>query len=183
MQPQPMTDPINFHHASPILRVNNLDASIRYFCETLGFSLDWQDPTHFASVSRGDANLMLSVGDQGSPPAWVWIGGGLYMPATSELQAIRETIAATHPQLHRLVTASTFRRRVGTLDGEQLTRVPRGYASDHPAAQYLRFKQFLAGREYDAAFATTSGFYAELLAVFRAVTPLVRCSTSPAQGP
>ena len=72
----PMTDPINFHHASPILRVNNLEASIRYFCETLGFSLDWQDPTQFASVSRGDANLMLSVGDQGSPPAWVWIGVG-----------------------------------------------------------------------------------------------------------
>jgi uncharacterized protein (TIGR02453 family) len=127
---------------------------------------------HFPSRTfgrSGGAGLYFEIA-----PAWVWIGGGLYMPATSELQAIRETIAATHPQLHRLVTASTFRRRVGTLDGEQLTRVPRGYASDHPAAQYLRFKQFLAGREYDAAFATTSGFYAELLAVFRAVTPLVR---------
>ncbi len=71
-----MTDPINFHHASPILRVHTLAASIRYFCETLGFSRDGQDPTQFASVSRGDANLMLSVGDQGNPPAWVWIGVG-----------------------------------------------------------------------------------------------------------
>jgi catechol 2,3-dioxygenase-like lactoylglutathione lyase family enzyme len=76
MRPLTMTDSINFHHASPILRVNNLEASIRYFCETLGFSLDWQDPTQFASVTRGDASLMLSVGEQGSPPAWVWIGVG-----------------------------------------------------------------------------------------------------------
>ena len=67
---------INFHHASPILRVNDREASIHYFCDTLGFELDWQDPTQFASVSRGDANLMLSVGDQGNPPTWVWIGVG-----------------------------------------------------------------------------------------------------------
>jgi len=67
---------INFHHASPILRVNDLEASINYFCNTLGFELDWQDPTQFASVSRGDAYLMLSVGDQATPPAWVWLGVG-----------------------------------------------------------------------------------------------------------
>lgn len=82
-----MDVPINFHHASPILRVHDLEASIGYFCNTLGFSLDWQDPTQFASVSRGDANLMLSVGDQGNPPAWVWIGVG-------DTQALRDEYAA-----------------------------------------------------------------------------------------
>ena len=49
---------------------------LQYFRDVLGFSLDWQDPTEFASVTRGDANIMLSVGDQGNPPAWVWIGVG-----------------------------------------------------------------------------------------------------------
>ena len=78
-----MSLPINFHHASPILRVKNLEASIHYFRDKLGFTLDWQDPTDFASVSRGDANLMLSVGDQGNPPAWVWIGVG-------DAQALRD---------------------------------------------------------------------------------------------
>ena len=107
-------------------------------------------------------------------PAWVWMGGGLYMPSNPQLHAIRSRIAETHPRLHRLVTAPAFRKTMGSLDGERLSRVPRGFEKDHPAAHYLQFKQFLAGREFDAEFATSSAFYRELLVTFRAVAPLVR---------
>jgi uncharacterized protein (TIGR02453 family) len=112
-------------------------------------------------------------------PQWVWIGGGLYMPSSADLHAIREHIAATHPQLQRTVQARAFRDAVGELGGEQLSRVPRGYLKEHPAAGYLRYKQFLAGREYDAAFATSPQFYPEVLRVFRAVVPLVRFLNTP----
>jgi uncharacterized protein (TIGR02453 family) len=112
-------------------------------------------------------------------PQWVWIGGGLYMPSTSDLQAIREHIAATHPLLHRLVSAPAFTRVIGQLEGERLTRVPRGYLKDHPAAHYLQFKQFLAGREFAADFATTTSFYPEVIRTFKAVTPLVRFLNAP----
>ena len=71
-----MATAINFHQASPILRVKNLEASLQYFHHVLGFTIDWTDPTQLASVSRGDANVMLCAGDQGNPPAWVWIGVG-----------------------------------------------------------------------------------------------------------
>jgi uncharacterized protein (TIGR02453 family) len=107
-------------------------------------------------------------------PAWVWIGGGMYMPSTSDLQAIRNQIATTHPRLHRLVTAPAFKRTVGELTGDRLSRVPTGYQRDHPAAHYLQFKQFIGGCEYEAGFATSPRFYPELLRVFKAVTPLVR---------
>jgi uncharacterized protein (TIGR02453 family) len=112
-------------------------------------------------------------------PQWVWMGGGLYMPATSDLQAIREHIAVNHHRLRRMLAGSAFRRAVGELSGEQLTRVPRGYAKDHPAAEHLRFKQFLAGCEFEAEFATSERFYPELLRVFKAVTPLVRFLNEP----
>ena len=96
------------------------------------------------------------------------------MPSTTDLQAIRNQIASTHPRLHRLVTAPAFKKTVGELTGERLTRVPNGYPKDHSAAHYLQFKQFIGGCEYEAAFATSPRFYAELLRVFKAVTPLVR---------
>jgi uncharacterized protein (TIGR02453 family) len=112
-------------------------------------------------------------------PGWVWIGGGLYMPSAADLRAIRARIASHHRHLHRLVTAPAFRRTVGRLEGEQLSRVPLGYSKDHPAAGYLRFKQFLAGREYDAEFAYHQRFYREMLTVFRAVAPLVRFLNHP----
>ena len=107
-------------------------------------------------------------------PTEVWIGGGLYMPSASDLQAIREHIAAHHRRLHRIVSGPAFRRAVGTLEGERLSRVPRGYLKDHPAAEYLRFRQFLAGREFEAEFATSPRFYPQMLAIFRAVVPLTR---------
>ena len=57
--------------------------------------------------------------------------------------------------------------------------MPRGYLADHPAAEYLRFRQFLAGRQFEADFATTDRFYPELLRMFRAVAPLVRFLNAP----
>jgi uncharacterized protein (TIGR02453 family) len=107
-------------------------------------------------------------------PAWVWMGGGLYMPPSQSLYAIRERIAASHPKLHRVVTAREFRTVLGELQGDQLTRVPRGYLKDHPAADYLRYKQFLGFREFEPAFATSDRFYPELLRTFKALAPLVR---------
>ena len=112
-------------------------------------------------------------------PKWVWIGGGIYMPTTAELQAIREHVATTHPQLHRIVTTPTFRRVIGQLSGDRLTRVPRGYDRTHPAANYLQHKQFLAFREFDAEFAVGDRFYPELLRTFKAIAPLVRFLNEP----
>jgi uncharacterized protein (TIGR02453 family) len=112
-------------------------------------------------------------------PEEVWIGGGLYMPGTSELTVIRQHIAAKHRQLERIVESSAFKRVVGSLAGEQLSRVPRGFANDHPAAHYLRFRQFLAGREYPANFAVSPRFYGEVVKVFRQVAPLTRFLNAP----
>jgi len=40
-------------------------------------------------------------------PAWVWVGGGLYMPSNPQLHVIRAHIAASHPRFHRLVTGGS----------------------------------------------------------------------------
>jgi uncharacterized protein (TIGR02453 family) len=127
---------------------------------------------HFPSrqFHRNDgAGLYFEVSPEG-----VWIGGGMYMPSTPDLHAIREEIVSTYPRFHRVVTAAAFTRTVGELGGDRLTRVPRGYLKDDPAAHYLQFKQFLGGCEYEPAFATSPRFYPELLRVFKAVSPLVQ---------
>ena len=107
-------------------------------------------------------------------PGWTWMGGGLYMPPSASLHAIRAAIATSHPRLHRIVTAPAFRKTVGTVQGERLSRVPLGFRKDHPAAHYLQFKQFLGFRELPAAFATSADFYPELLRTFRALVPMLR---------
>jgi uncharacterized protein (TIGR02453 family) len=112
-------------------------------------------------------------------PDEVWIGGGMYAPQTPQLQAVREHIAANARQLRAIVESPGFRREVGALDGERLQRVPRGFAKDHPAAEFLKYRQFLAGRELAPAFACNPRFYATLLGVFRQVAPLARFLNEP----
>jgi len=109
----------------------------------------------------------------------VWVGGGLYAPPAPQLHAVREHVAGHARRLRTLVESPTFRREVGTLEGERLTRVPRGFPKDHPAAEYLKFRQFLAGRDFEPAFAISPKFYGGLLAVFRNLVPLLRFLNEP----
>jgi uncharacterized protein (TIGR02453 family) len=108
-----------------------------------------------------------------------WIGGGMYMPQTWQLQLVREHIARRYARFRRIVESSDFDQAVGALDGERLQRVPRGFPKDHPAAHHLKFRQFLAGREYPASLAASRRFYSELSKVFRVVAPLVRFLNEP----
>ena len=101
------------------------------------------------------------------------------MPSGPVLYQVREHIAAHHRRLARLVGAAAFRRTFGTLDGEQLQRVPRGFAPDHPAAAFLKYKQFLAGCERPADFATDPRFYRVLLDAFKTLAPLVEFLNEP----
>jgi uncharacterized protein (TIGR02453 family) len=120
------------------------------------------------------AGLYLEVN-----PGWVWMGGGFYAPEPPDLVRIREHIAATFPKIDRISRAAAFRRAVGELDGERLTRVPRGFARDNPAAEYLKFRYFLAGREFPPEFATSARFYPTLLSTYAAIMPLVRFLNEP----
>jgi uncharacterized protein (TIGR02453 family) len=112
-------------------------------------------------------------------PEEVWIGGGMYAPQTSQLHAVREHIAANLKRWRAIVESRSFRRTVGALDGERLLRVPRGFAKDHAAAEYLKFRQFLAGSELKPPGATGPRFYPTLLKVFREVAPLVEFLNEP----
>src|SRR5438552_12854221 len=112
-------------------------------------------------------------------PTEVLIGGGLYMPLPEDLAAVREHIATNAKSFLGIVNSRQFRKLFGTLGGEQLARVPRGFSPDHPAADYLRHKQFLAARNFEASVATTSGFGKLVVETFIGMLPLVRFLNEP----
>ena len=111
-------------------------------------------------------------------PGWVWIGGGIWAPETPQLQAIREHVAEHHRELTKLVNAASF-RKMGGLKGDCLTRVPRGFRQDHPAAAFLVRRQFMGIREEAAEFALRPDFYQRLLETFKAFVPLCRFLNEP----
>ena len=112
-------------------------------------------------------------------PGWVWIGGGMWRPEPVELVRIREHIAETWPEVRGITRAAAFRRRFEDLSGDTMTRVPRGYQAGHPAAEYLKYRQFYGGAEFPASLAYSREFYATLVATFKALMPLVRFLNEP----
>jgi len=112
-------------------------------------------------------------------PTEIWAGGGMYAPQTAQLQAVREHVASHARRLRAIVDSPGFRRTFGALDGERLQRVPRGFAKDHPAAEYLKYRQFLAGCELKPSLATSTKFYATIVNVFREAAPLIRFLNDP----
>ena len=126
-------------------------------------------------LEKGEgAGLYLEV-----HPEWVWMGGGFWAPPQPQLVRIREHIALSWPEIDRIARGRTFKRVLGPLSGETLTRVPRGYPADHPAAGYLKFKQFLGGREFPPVFATSKEFYPALVETYKAIMPLIRFLNAP----
>jgi len=131
--------------------------------------------THKNLPKHGGAGLYFEVG-----PTGVWAGGGVYTPETPLLQAEREHIASNLKRFRAIVESPGFRRNVGTLEGgEKLQRVPRGFSPDHPAAEYLRYRMFVAGHEFPPGFATSARFYPGLLNVFKNMAPFIRFLNEP----
>jgi len=112
-------------------------------------------------------------------PTEVFLGGGIYMPTSEDLMAVRRHIADNAGKFKRILNEKTFRKIFGTLWGDQLLRVPKGFPADHPAADYLRYKQYIVSRTLKPEEAKTPGFYKTILESFRTMMPFIRFLNEP----
>ena len=122
---------------------------------------------------RGAA-LYVEIGPDGAMAV-----GGVYMPEPPDVQALREHLAANYARFRTLVESPTFKRTVGAVYGDSLKRVPRGYPPDHPAAEYLKLKQYVFGKDYPAAFAVSPAFYATVVRQFERMAPVIAFLNEP----
>jgi uncharacterized protein (TIGR02453 family) len=108
-------------------------------------------------------------------PGNCFLAGGMWMPPREALGRIRDAIAENPGRFQRIATERRVLRRFKGLSEEaMLTRVPRGYAADHPAARWLKFQSFTLGREITDGQAVSPRLPALLEADFRLMLPLVR---------
>lgn len=107
------------------------------------------------------------------------VAGGLYTPGPDELLLVRQYIADRYTAFRGILASRSFRKRFVKLEGERLSRVPRGFPTAHPAAELLRYKRWIGYRTYPPEFAASARFYRALLDDFRALVPLVRFLNEP----
>jgi uncharacterized protein (DUF2461 family) len=101
------------------------------------------------------------------------------MPPPEALLAVRTHIAQRHEEFRRIAASRAIRRLFGPVQGEQLARVPKGFRADDPAADLLRFKQYLLFTTLDPAIVTTPKVFTELEKHFRAMAPFLDFLNAP----
>jgi len=112
-------------------------------------------------------------------PEDVLIGGGLYMPLPEDLHAVRDHIARNFETWLTVIGSRRFKKIFGEVTGDRLSRVPRGFPSNHPAESYLKLKQFLAVRTLEPEASIKPGFYKVIVETFEAMVPFARFINEP----
>ncbi len=110
------------------------------------------------------------------------VAGGVYMPAPETLLAIRTHLAEHHEEFREIIKSKKLRTLMGELQGEQLSRVPKGFPSDHAAADLLRYKQWLVYVMLDPRLATTPKLLPEVRQRFEAMMPFLEFLNRPLVG-
>jgi len=121
-------------------------------------------------AEEGSAGLYFHL-----QPRESFVGAGIWMPPRPVLDKIRDAIAEDAAGFARVVGNPRTRRRFGGLDdGAMLKRMPRGFADDHPAANWLRYQSFTIGRSLSETQVLGPRLPALLEADFKLMMPLVR---------
>ena len=106
-------------------------------------------------------------------PEQVFLGAGMWRPASDPLRGIRERIDAKPAEWVRARDDKAFRRHFH-LGGEALSRPPRGFDKDHPQIEDIKRKSFIAVKNMELADATHARFQQEVETAFKAADPYMR---------
>jgi uncharacterized protein (DUF2461 family) len=68
---------------------------------------------------------------------------------------------------------------MGELQGEQLSRLPKGFDKDHPAEDLIRRKQWFLENTLDGSAVTSSRMLPEIVSSFRAAAPMIEFLSQP----
>lgn len=99
--------------------------------------------------------------------------GGVYGPDREELLAYRNLLQEHYLEFETILAEKRLRRTVGAMQGEQMTRLPKGFPCDHPAEGLLRRRQWYLEAILDIKLLTTPRLVPELARRFEAMAPLV----------
>ncbi|GAB3921140.1 DUF2461 domain-containing protein [Larkinella terrae] len=108
-------------------------------------------------------------------PGNAFVAGGMYMPDTDVLAAIRQEIDYNLPAFESILTQPAFRSYFSGLNRETaLQRPPKGYDVNNPGIEYLKLKSFTVSHSIPDSMLTTPGLSTTVQAAFASLQPLVK---------
>jgi uncharacterized protein (TIGR02453 family) len=112
-------------------------------------------------------------------PNEVIIAAGAYMPEKDQLAAIRHWLLDHHAEFRKLLRGAAIRKTFSELEGNALTRPPKGFPADHPGIDLIQHRQWGLSVALPASAALEPKLAATVIRHFRLAAPLVNALNTP----
>jgi uncharacterized protein (TIGR02453 family) len=129
-----------------------------------------------AYINRGGKKSLFGGYYFHCEPGRAFTGGGLWMPMPPELNKVRQEIDYNFADLKKIISSKKFKSVYKDLsrDAEYvLTRVPKGYETGNPAADYLKLKSFVALVSLKDSDLSSKDLVKKTVTAFEALQPLL----------
>jgi len=108
-----------------------------------------------------------------------FVAGGLWMPPSDYLKAVRQELDYNLGSFKQIIEVPDFKKKFGSISGEQLKTTPKGYDKDNPAIEFLRFKSWNAIMPLPDKVVLSSNFMEVVLDAFKSLKPFNDFLTEP----
>lgn len=112
-------------------------------------------------------------------PEQLEVAGGIYHPEPETMFLIRSHIAGNYQELRRILADKKTRKLLGELQGDALTRAPKGFEANHPAVGLIKMKDWILDATLDPSLAASPKLHGEIRERFRAMAPLIEFLNRP----
>lgn len=107
-------------------------------------------------------------------PDEVFFGGGIWMPEPPALNKVRRAIADEPKSWKKVVDDRVFKTKFNGVEGEALSRPPKGFDAEHPYIGDIKRKSFFAMHQSSPKVAGSPALLDDVEATFRAAKPLMQ---------
>jgi len=130
-----------------------------------------------ASINKGGKKAFSTAGYYFHlEPGQCFVGGGIYQPMPDELKKVRQEIDYNFKDFKKIIQSKKFKALYSDLSKSKeysLSRVPKGYETDNPAAEYLKLKSYIAFVRFTDADLTSTTLVKKTTAAFETLQPLL----------
>ena len=107
------------------------------------------------------------------------VAAGIWHPEREVMLTVRNHIAETHQELSRILADKKARKLAGELKGDALSRSPKGFDPSHPAAEFIKMKDWVLDVRLEAELATTPRLHTAIVERFKAMAPVLKYLNRP----
>jgi uncharacterized protein (TIGR02453 family) len=138
---------------------------IRFSKEKTPYKYNWSGSFKRATKARrGGYYFHIESGNS-------FVAGGFWAPEPADLKRMRDEISANHKQLLKILKGKPFIDTFGNLQGEKIRTSPKGFSSDDPAIDLIRFKQFLLIKKFTDKEVLSADFIVQANDTFKRMRP------------